>query len=367
MFPYLAKTRGVDSWQVVSRYDAAVTPDGQPKILELNTACPGALLISEAVCLITRHGFEEIHPDWIDLGAMRFGTVNPRRVRDVLLDIEKASGIEPGAVGILNDENDLVFELDHLADRIRSRSRNAVIADAGELQLCDNRLHCNGQYLSMVYNKFRISTPNSPNHCWRDGFQSRYAAFLSAQRDGRVVSVNNLVGMTIAENKALLGTLHDPDIYQRFSPAQQQLIDDHILWTRRLTEGRAEYLGGTIDLLPFVRDHREQFVIKPANEGRGFGVAVGKFCTPQQWEAACRLNPDVPKVVQQFTDTVTFPVICDRGGSAVIEPMFLTLGLTTIRGRYEGLISRISANPVTNVAREGFGQAVFVQTPQAKD
>ena len=42
--------------------------------------------------------------------------------------------------------------------------------------------------------------------------------------------------------------------------------------------------------------------------------------------------------------------------------MFLTVGLSTICRSYEGVVSRVSANPVTNVAREGFGQAVFVST-----
>ena len=47
-------------------------------------------------------------------------------------------------------------------------------------------------------------------------------------------------------------------------------------------------------------------------------------------------------------------------GSLCVRPMFLTLGLALIRGVYHGLVSRVSANAVTNVAREGFGQGVFV-------
>lgn len=360
IFPYLAKTAGVSTWQVLSRYDAAVQADGQLKIMELNTACPGAFMISEAVSLVTEHGFERMNGDLIDLDTMRMGTVVPRHLRDALLKIEEASGIAQGTIGILTDENELSFELNHLVDAFHACGREAIVADARDLQLRDGRLFHKDHYLSLVYNKFRISTPHSPNHCWRDGFEARYAAFLQAQRTGQVVSVNNLAGMALGENKALLAVLHDPLMQQEFSADQRQLVQDHILWTARLADGTAEFHGEKIDLLATVRRDRQRFVIKPANEGRGYGVVIGKYCSDQQWHAACRLQDDVPQVVQEFVETLTFPVVSNRGGRVKADPMYLTLGLGTIAGRYEGLVSRISANPVTNVAREGFGQAVFV-------
>jgi hypothetical protein len=128
-----------------------------------------------------------------------------------------------------------------------------------------------------------------------------------------------------------------------------------------LADGTVEFHGEKIDLLATVRQDRQRFVIKPANEGRGYGVVIGKYCSGDQWESACRLQDDLPKVVQEFVETLTIPVVSNRGGRVKADPMYLTLGLGTIAGRYEGLVSRISANPVTNVAREGFGQAVFVQ------
>ncbi len=358
--PFFAKTRGVETWQVLSRYDAAVTADGELKILELNTACPGAFWISEAVSLITEHGFERIHQDLIDLESAAIATVNPRRVRDRLLQIEKHSGIEPAAIGVLNDENGLEFELDHLAHAFRAKHRETVIAGAADLKLNGEHLHHDGRRLSMVCNKFRVSTACSPNHCWQEGFEARYAAFLAAQKSGEVVSINNLVGMTIAENKALLAALHEPEIQNRLTDKQRQLVNRHILWTRPFVPGETDFHGDAIDLISYVEQHPNQFVLKPANEGRGFGVLIGPNTDKDLWQDFCRRPLDIPYIVQEFVPAITFPVICDRDGYAVCERMFLTLGLATIAGNFEGLISRISANAITNVAREGFGQAVFV-------
>ncbi|NIL97336.1 MAG: glutathionylspermidine synthase family protein, partial [Planctomycetales bacterium] len=360
IFPYLAKTPGASSWQILSRYDAAVPADGQLKIMELNTACPGAFMISEAVSSVTKQGFQSLNGDLIDLSGLRMGTVQPRHLRDALLQIEEAARIEKGTVGLLTDENELTFELDQLVDAFHACQRQAIIADARQLQLRNGQLCYQDHYFSLVYNKFRISTPHSPNHCWRDGFAARYAAFLQAQQAGKVVSVNNLAGLALGENKALLALLHDPVFQGELSAAQRQLVEDHILWTARLADGTVDYHGDPIDLLETVRQDRQRFVIKPANEGRGYGVVIGKYVSRQQWHQACQPREDVPQVVQEFVDTLSFPVVSQRGDRVQADPMYLTLGLGTIAGRYAGLVSRISTNPVTNVARDGFGQAVFV-------
>lgn len=359
--PFFARTRGVPSWQILARYDAAVTPDGVPKIMELNTACPGALLISEAMSQVTRHGLDPMHQDIVDLDTAQTGTVDPKQIGEALLAIEQRSGIERGTIGILHDENELSFEQEQFVDVFRAHGREAIIADARDLELRDGRLVVGEHYLSLICNKFRISTPDSPNHCWKRGFESRYAPFLAAQRNGHVVSVNNLVAMSLAENKAILALLRDASIQSELTDDQRSLVDRHVLWTARLEPGSVSYDGEQVDLLPLVRKNRERFVIKPTSEGRGFGVVIGKFCTPSQWNEACQVDPRMPKVVQEFTETLTLPVLCDRDQTVAARTMYVTLGLATLCGRYAGLVSRISAHPVTNVAREGFGQAVFVQ------
>lgn len=380
VFPFLARTAGWQAWQVVARYDMAVTEEGRLKLLELNTSCPGGLLISEAMSDVTRHGLAEID-DSIGQTLASWpenATVPADVLADELLALEDAAGVTPDTIGVLKDENGLSFELDLLADSLRRHNRQVVIANAEELRLQEDRLLYGDQVISLTYNKFRVSTPESPNHCWRDGFAQRYEAFLAAQQNGGVVSVNNLGGIALAEDKSFLAILADPEIRALFSADEQLLLDEHVLWTARLQKGPVILHGQAVDLVPYVRANREQFVIKPANEGRGFGVVVGKYADEKEWAAACLVDPRVPKIVQEFTNSVTLPVVClprgsgqpiapaplgasAAGGESVVQEMFLTLGLTLVRGRYRGLVSRVSANPVTNVAREGFGQAVFAR------
>ena len=362
VFPYLAKTRGADWWQVVGRYDVAVTPGGELKVMELNTGCPAAFMIADTFSAVTAEALAAVKDavgGGIEFQPRHTGTVAPDALLDGLLDLERRSGLEPAGIGILTDENQLTLELDQIAAALAARGRRAEVIDARQLTYSGGRLAHGGRELSLTYNKFRISTPRSPNHCWKDGFEQRYAAFLAGQRDGAIVSVNNLAAMSVLEDKSLLALLRDPQVTAELDEADRRFLDDHILWTARLEDGRVKWQGETIDLLPHVRQHREQFVIKPANEGRGFDVVVGKYADDDQWRRACRVDADVPRIVQQYTEIARFPAVCRSRGQVVTRPMFLTLGLAIIDGRYQGLVSRVSANPVTNVAREGFVQGVF--------
>ena len=352
ILPFLQRTAGVESWQVVSRYDVAVTPDGDLKLMELNTGCPGALMISAAVSQVSRLAFQQLGAD-LTADFDRVGTVIPARYIDRLLAIEQRSGIEPAGIALLTDENELSFELDLLERALRDRNREVVIADARRLQLTEGRLIAEGRPVSLTCNKFRISTPNSPNHCWREGFEGRYAAFLTAQREKQVVSINNLCGMTIAEDKSLLSLLWDEHYLSRMAPEQRRFVEQHVLWTQPLDDRTVTWEGESTELLPLVQSNRERFVIKPANEGRGYAVVVGKWADASEWHRACVMDPNMPKIVQQYTEAAQFPVVCNNEHGLRALPMFLTLGLAIVDSQFQGIISRISANPVTQRLRPG--------------
>lgn len=361
MFPHLYTTAGWSGKQVVSRYDAVVTPEGELKIIELNTCCPAGFLHSETFCRVTQqalislgvnHGVESLLP----------GAIQPDALLEGLLRIEQAAGVEPGLIAALIDENEILHELDLLtACAARTIDRPLEILDARRLEYRGGRLTHEGRPISLAYNKFRISVPTSRNHCWRPGFEDRYAAYLRAAADGAVVSVNNLYAMTLGEDKGLMALWSDPELRRQFSRQERAFVERHVAWTRPLAPAEVEWRGRSIRLPEDILENREQFVIKPASEGRGYGVVIGKYATDAEWRAACAPDPATPCVVQEFIEPVHLPVVVCRGGEVAVEDMFLTVGLATVCGQYRGLLSRVSSNPVTNVARMGMVQAVLIE------
>lgn len=363
VFDYVQKTAGLSTWQGYSRYDAVVTAEGQVKVIELNTACPAGFLHSESFSEIAKRTLESLGVGHID-GATKYGSVPANTLVDELLAIEARSNVEMGLVGLVNDENQLLNELDLFADAFERRGRRVSIINASELDFAGSCFQWCGQPVSLTMNKVRVSTEHSPGHHWRAGFDQRYAGFLAGLAVGTVASVNNLCCLTIGEDKGLLSVLREPELWSTLDEEERRLVDEHVLWTRRLEDGRVTWRDQSIDLLPFVREHREQFVIKPANEGRGFRVVVGKYATEAEWMKACRRDPSVPSVVQEYAEPCRLPVVAtatDGGEAAQSAALFLTIGMAMVGGRYRGLVSRVSPNPVTNVGREGSLQAVLIR------
>lgn len=361
MIPYLFPTRGWSGKQVVSRYDAVVTSAGELKVIELNTCCPAGFLHSETFCDVARQALGTLFPRE-GFESLRAGAINPEALVEGLLRIEKNAGIPLGMIAALTDENEISHELDLLLAAVRRKtSRPIEIVDARQLEFRDGELRYHGQAISLTYNKFRISVPTSQNHCWREGFEERYAAYLQAVAQGAVVSVNNFFGMAVGEDKGLLALWSDPNFMHELTPSERTFVERHVAWTRPLAWGEAHWRGLAVRFPDFLYENREQLVIKPAGEGRGYGVVIGKYASEETWRAACAVDPAVPCIVQEFVEPVHLPVVVCRSGEVMVEDMFLTVALATVCGEYQGILSRVSPNPVTNVARTGMVQAVLVE------
>ena len=243
MFPYLRRTRGAAAWQGYSRYDVVVGATGQLHVIELNTGCPAGFMHAEAFTRATTEAIAALDAALLPAAA-RFATIDRTALVSGLLAAEARAGVTPGMVGLLTDENRLMHELDLLSEEFARRGREAAILDARELTFYEGRLHSHDAPLSLAYQKFRISVPTSANHCWRDGFEQRYADLLEATQADAIVAVNNLAALCVCEDKSLLGLLAEQEVLAELTPAQRQFVGSHVLWTRRLGEQRVQWNGG---------------------------------------------------------------------------------------------------------------------------
>ncbi len=209
--------------------------------------------------------------------------IRPDALIEMILGVEARSGIEPALIAILTDENNLKLELDLIEKGLHHAGRQARIVDARSLTFDGNTLSHQHDRISVIFNKLRISTPQSANHCWRDGFEDRYTAMLSAIQAGAVVSINSIASLTVAEDKGMLAHMQHPTLRANLSPAERDFIDEMIPWTARLVPQKVHRRGDWIDPIDFARSHRDSLVIKPAHEGRGFEVHIGRETSDADW------------------------------------------------------------------------------------
>ncbi len=107
----------------------------------------------------------------------------------------------------------------------------------------------------------------------------------------------------LAGYKSVFELLSSPEYAHLFDADTNRVLQSHIPWTRVLRARTTSFDGADIDLLPFITEHRERFVIKPSGVSAGAGVVLGWECTDAQWQAAIKVSRAVQSVVQERVDT----------------------------------------------------------------
>jgi uncharacterized circularly permuted ATP-grasp superfamily protein len=142
-----------------------------------------------------------------------------------------------------------------------------------------------------------------------------------------------------------------------FSPEERELIRRHVPWTRLVGEIRTTRAGETIDLLAHIREHRENFVLKPNDEYGGTGVMLGWEMDAAAWDEAIeRAVKDGygTWVVQEkiAARREVFPFV-EAGGKVTMKDMLVDLAPYLFRGRLAGFLTRLSSTGLANVTSGG--------------
>jgi uncharacterized circularly permuted ATP-grasp superfamily protein len=131
-------------------------------------------------------------------------------------------------------------------------------------------------------------------------------------------------------------------------------------WTRKLEERRTTKDERPVDLLSFVRDHREGLVLKPAHGYGGRDVLVGDETTPAQWDEAVRVGARQAWVVQERVAIPEEPFPTCEGGALGFEELKVNANPFYVRGGETGAVTRASRSAVINVSAGGGSVPTFV-------
>jgi uncharacterized circularly permuted ATP-grasp superfamily protein len=229
---------------------------------------------------------------------------------------------------------------------------SARYASLDELELCDGRLCVSGDPVpvDVVYRRALVEDVLDPYA------SPGAAALIAAVRNG-VVAMMNPFPARVANNKKLLALLAAPEFaHLLLDDEERQVVRDTLPWTRILAPGGTSLPDDTAGNLPsFVAGNRESLVLKPASDYGGHNVHLGRQTAQHDWEALVHAHAGTGEwIVQQYLDVPVgrFPAIDDEGHLVVHERHF-NINPFTIGGRYAGMITRISTEPVINISAGG--------------
>jgi hypothetical protein len=231
------------------------------------------------------------------------------------------------------------------AEYIHLQGLECVIADPREVEYRQGRLLAHGVPINLIYKRVLLSELVD-----RGGLDQ---PVLRAVREGAVAMVNSF-RCKILHKKASLAVLSDERNAGLFSPEEREVIDAHIPWTRRMEERRTHFRGRTIDLIPFVLDHRDELVLKVNDEYGGKGIILGWLTDSGDWERATKAALGEPYVVQERVEipTEAYPSLID-GRVQFVERMLDTDPYVFYGDYVDGCLTRLSTAALVNVTAGG--------------
>lgn len=234
-----------------------------------------------------------------------------------------------------------------LANYFRRFDISCVICTPDDLGWNGKTLTANGIAVDFVYK--RILTTELLQKYGMDH------PMIHALRAGAVCIANPFT-CKILHKKASFAFVSDERNHHLFTADEQEVIRQHIPWTRILSE-RHTYGpdGGKVDLMPWASQHRHELVLKPNDEYGGKGVLIGWETEQDVWDAALANALSDPSIIQAraLISYEEFPSLGDNGsvvmGRRLVDcDPFLFHGDTV-----GGCLVRLSSVTLLNVTAGG--------------
>ncbi|MBE2267878.1 MAG: circularly permuted type 2 ATP-grasp protein [Anaerolinea sp.] len=222
---------------------------------------------------------------------------------------------------------------------------SAILVDPRDLEYRNGKLWARDFRIDLIYKRVLYS-----ELVHRMGMDN---AIIKAICDHAVMITNSPSAKMMAK-KASFAFISDEQNAHLFTAVQQKAIHAHIPWTRLVRERKTIYQGREVDLLPFLADNQERFVLKPNDEYGGKGVILGWQTSPEAWQQELKHALTEPYVAQERVDSIIrdFPSVID--GKLDISPRFVDANPYAFNGRtVYGCLTRLSSMALLNVTAGG--------------
>jgi hypothetical protein len=183
---------------------------------------------------------------------------------------------------------------------------------------------------------------------------------LKAYRQGAICLVNGFRS-EIWRRRSSLELLTGSSVSGTFSTADADLIRQFVPWTRFVTARKTSYRNKEIDLIPFLAQHRDQFVLRPNEISADGRVFTGAELTQSMWDGALRAALQTPYVVQErcVTACEEFPVF--RYGTLEFRELSVSVLPHVFNGVLQGASAVLETCPVSSAQVIALAPVLTVQ------
>ncbi len=239
------------------------------------------------------------------------------------------------------DEVHIIYRRENIKDIFRTES--------------SGKLHSNIRNKILNYTKTACLNSRFLNHCLKRGYFGHTEDIMRAYSDNNICMINPFFS-GICGQKSAFAIIQDNRFKTLFDEEELYVINKYIPWTRILEQSKTSYDNKEIDIVPFIKMHRQKFVLKPNMGFGGKGVIIGCDISQSDWEKKINLIIDSGSkyVVQEYIDipTENFPVY-ENGILKGFSPQYVNINFWGIDGKFAGSFVRASDKKIINVALGG--------------
>ena len=335
----------------LSRMDSFLTSNSF-KFVEINGENPAGIAYLHELGRIYRElplfrEFEKIHP-------VRF--VSPVEHTLAALNFiyhEQFDGKEERPTIAVVDKLDVptVHEFYLLKAYFERMGHTCVVVDPRELSCRDGWVYAGDLRIDILYRRLLLNEfYEMKDECpaFLEGYVAQKTCYLNTFRT------------KLVHKKAIFSFLTDERYTSTLSREQQEAIHNHIPWTRMMRAEKTMFRGLKIDLLDFVRNNKDYFVIKPNDEYGGKGVTLGFSASRQEWDEAIERSTKACFVVQEAVDIYRESFLVKTDGSWNLVPTIIDLDPYLNGPLMGGCLTRTSSNNLANVTAGGGTLPMFI-------
>lgn len=327
----------------IARFDSLWVGRGY-RIVEFNTdSSAGMNDLSElGACLLETATYKELATRW-PLCKTELNKLALESIKNSYLSWASSSN-EPPRMAIVDWSGvDSMPEFRGLKEVFERGGLQTLIVDPSELEIVGGNLTACGVPVNLVYKRaLTFELLEKPDIA---------ESLFSAYEKNLYCQIGSFEG-EIVYTKLSMAALTDPRIQELLSPEDAVFIREHIPWTRRLREGFVDYHGERIDLIPYILEHRDRFVVKPSNLYAGRKVTVGFDTDSSAWEKRVLAGLDHQTVVQEVVTIPELDALFVEDGLQWKRMKFTTAQFI-LGGKFAGVYVRASPGPVINLNAEG--------------
>lgn len=269
-------------------------------------------------------------------------------LRTLLDSYREWGGAERPRIAILDwQEVPTYSEFVLFRDYFESQGYEARIVDPRECEFKNGELLAGDFHINLIYKRVLIS------ELVERGDLGLEHPVIRAVR-GNAVCMVNPFACKILHKKASLAVLTDERNEHLFNTDDLLAIANFIPWTRVLQERKTVYNGEIVDLMPFLAQNKDEFVIKPNDEYGGKGVVLGWTVSQSEWEALLQERMQEPSIAQKKVALPGEPFPSFVDGNVEIYDRMLDTDPYIWDGSYmSGSLCRLSTAALLNVTAGG--------------